>query len=75
MARESLGDAACNQIKSLLRALTQCGSTDGGRIQLYRDADGSIFWELTYPHGEMHGGGPPRLESFSLDELRLSTPT
>jgi hypothetical protein len=68
-----IADSACAQIDSLLRTLLPVGSTDGGWTQLYRDADG-VFWELTYPHSELHGGGPPRLESYALDELRLKYP-
>ena len=28
---------------------------------LYKDPDAGDFWELDYPHAQMHGGGPPRL--------------
>ena len=68
-----VADAACDQIDSLLRTLSPVGSTDNGWTRLYSDTHG-VFWELTYPHAEMQGGGPPRLESFSLDELRLKYP-
>jgi Immunity protein 27 len=58
----------------LLGSLVLIGSADGGWTRIYRDPNGGLFWELTYPHSEMHGGGPPRLESYSLDELRLKYP-
>ena len=32
---------------------------------LYRDALDGRYWELTYPHGEIHGGGPKRLTNLS----------
>jgi hypothetical protein len=73
VASRAVSDAACDQIESLLRTFVSVGSTDGGWTRLYRDTQG-VFWELTYPHAEMHGGGPPRLESYSLDELRLKHP-
>jgi hypothetical protein len=30
--------------------------------QLYRDPRDGRFWELTFPQGSLHGGGPRRLE-------------
>jgi len=36
---------------------------------LYRDRETGCLWEETYPHSEMHGGGPPR-----LTELAISSP-
>lgn len=36
----------------------------GGWEILYRDPDDGRYWELTYPHGEMHGGGPKRLTNI-----------
>ena len=32
---------------------------------LYRDLADGRYWEKTYPHGEMHGGGAPRLAVIS----------
>ncbi|MBC7401430.1 MAG: hypothetical protein H7289_15935 [Mucilaginibacter sp.] len=29
---------------------------------LYQDPSDLRYWELSYPHAEMHGGGPPQLE-------------
>lgn len=34
---------------------------------LYQDPDDLRFWEFSYPHAEMYGGGPPMLEC--LDEI------
>jgi Immunity protein 27 len=34
---------------------------------LYRDPNDGRYWELTYPHGEMHGGGPRRLHYLAND--------
>ena len=36
----------------------------GGWEILYRDALDGRYWELTYPHGEMHGGGPKQLTNL-----------
>jgi hypothetical protein len=32
---------------------------------LFRDPHDGRYWELTYPQGEMHGGGPRRLTGLS----------
>jgi hypothetical protein len=45
--------------------LQKCASTDAGWSVLYRDPQDGRFWELTYPHAEMHGGGPARLSIIS----------
>jgi hypothetical protein len=44
------------------RRLTLLGVADGGWRQLYRDPRDGRFWELTFPQGSLHGGGPRRLE-------------
>jgi len=33
---------------------------------LYRVPIDGRYWELTYPHGEMQGGGPKRLTCINL---------
>jgi hypothetical protein len=35
---------------------------------LFRDPRDGRLWERTYPRGEMHGGGPPRLALISADD-------
>ena len=40
----------------------------GGWETLYQDPSDGRYWELTYPEGEMHGGGPPRLRSLPPEE-------
>jgi hypothetical protein len=49
----------------------------GGWEVLYRDPLDGRYWELTFPHSEMHGGGPRRLTCIPLDQMnakyRLST--
>ena len=35
---------------------------------LFRDPDDGRLWERTYPKGEMHGGGPPRLTNISQEQ-------
>ena len=44
------------------------GKESGGWEKLYRDPADGRYWLLTYPHGEMQGGGPPLLSNLSLTE-------
>ncbi len=37
---------------------------------LFRDPADGRLWERTYPSGEMHGGGPPRLTLISRKDAR-----
>jgi hypothetical protein len=52
------------------RRLTLEGVGDGGWTQLYRDPRDGRFWELTFPHGSLHGGGPRRLECVAAPVAR-----
>ena len=39
---------------------------DGDSWQIeYECPDTHIRWLMDYPHGELHGGGPPRLRKIS----------
>jgi hypothetical protein len=42
----------------------------GGWETLYRDRVDDRLWELDYPEGSLHGGGPPRLRRLSEDDAR-----
>ena len=44
----------------------------GGWERLYRDPADGRYWLVTYPHGEMHGGGPPDLRNVTLSEREMS---
>ena len=41
---------------------------DGNWTALFRDPKDDRLWELYYPQGEMHGGGPPALRLVSREE-------
>jgi hypothetical protein len=43
------------------RRLEHRGIAAGGWEQLYRDPRDGRFWELTFPQGSLHGGGPRQL--------------
>lgn len=38
---------------------------------LFRDPIDGRLWERTYPKGEMHGGGPPRLTNITEEQARV----
>lgn len=46
--------------------LEKVGSASGGWETLYRDRRDGRFWELHYPQGEMHGGGPESLRLIDI---------
>jgi hypothetical protein len=42
----------------------------GNWCKLYVDPTSGAYWELTYPQGEMHGGGPMKLARLPGEEAR-----
>ena len=52
------------------RRLALVATADGGWVQLYRDPRDDRYWELTFPQGSLHGGGPRRLALVSAEERR-----
>lgn len=64
-------DAVCARIERLVAEhLERLASSDDGRATLYRDPLDGRLWELTYPYGEMRGGGPPRLTVVAPEHAR-----
>ncbi len=56
------GDEAEKRIDVLIHGeLEKLGKDTTGWEILYRDPSDGRLWELTWPKGEMHGGGPKRL--------------
>jgi Immunity protein 27 len=58
------GDAVEDHINRLIASHLQKVAISrelGAWEVLYRDPTDGRYWELTYPQGEMHGGGPKRL--------------
>jgi hypothetical protein len=65
------GDDTCKRIEQLIRGyLEQVATTDAGWTRLLVDRNDGRYWELTYPHGDWHGGGPPTLTHVSADYVR-----
>ena len=68
------GSDACNRIEWLISGTLQLVGIDaesGGWDKLYRDPVDGRYWLLTYPHSEMHGGGPPQLKHLPLTEQEV----
>jgi hypothetical protein len=62
-------DANCRRIELLVSThLRNIATADGGWATLFQDPDDGRYWELTFPHSQMHGGGPPLLRALSRGE-------
>jgi hypothetical protein len=65
------GDDVYSRIKELTsRHLVRLASDCTGWETLYRDPWDGRYWELTYPQGHLHGGGPPMLSIIVQDLAR-----
>ena len=66
-----VGDAQCDRINDLVTGkLVKIAGRDGGWTTLYQDPRDGAYWELTYPHSSMQGGGPPTLTEMKVAEVR-----
>lgn len=69
--RGVVGDDVAERIRMLTSGyLDHLAADPSGWEHLYADPDDGRLWELTYPHGEWHGGGPPCLKVISMDIAR-----
>ncbi len=66
-----IADDVCARILALTQThLKKIGADDSGWSTLYRDPNDGRYWELNYPQGELHGGGPPELRCLTAEEAR-----
>jgi hypothetical protein len=66
-----VSDANQKRIDSFATSeLNRLGSASGGWEFLYRDPQDGRYWEMSFPRGEMHGGGPGLLRMPDGDEAR-----
>lgn len=64
------GDESCQRIYWLIQHhLVKIGSDESGLNILYQDPTDKRYWELSYPQGHLHGGGPPTLTNISTGML------
>jgi hypothetical protein len=50
--------------------LDHVATCDAGWTKLFIDKIDGRYWELTHPHGDWHGGGPPTLTCVSESYVR-----
>lgn len=66
-----VADDVCKQILALTSShLAEVSRDASGWNALYRDPNDGRYWELSYPQGELQGGGPPQLRCLTVDEAR-----
>ena len=64
-------DDATIRIATLIKSyLIKLATTPDGWTVLYRDPKDNRHWELSYPQGEQHGGGPAVLTCMSEEAAR-----
>jgi hypothetical protein len=63
--------ASESEIEVALFGMQKLGSDQSGWNTLYADPATGKFWELTYPQGHLHGGGPRELIEISLSAARV----
>jgi|TARA_B110000902_G_scaffold86485_1_gene102630 hypothetical protein len=57
-----LADSNCNTIELMIKNdLIEFESDDDNWIKKNKGKKDGSIWELTYPEGHLHGGGPPKL--------------
>ena len=57
-------DNVSMRIKDLIvNYLSEIAMTDDGWQRLYQDPNDGRYWELSYPHSDWEGGGPPSLKN------------
>lgn len=67
------GDDGCERIDWLIaNELKKIASSPqwGDWETLFQDPSDGRYWERTYPHGDLQGGGPPQLRVISEDEAK-----
>ena len=70
-------DFACERIEWLTKNELQrlANSPQWGDWEiLFVDPTDGRYWELTYPQGELQGGGPPQLQVLSKTDAQKKYP-
>jgi hypothetical protein len=61
-AEQRIWDAVHNRLRKI-------GVRGGGWTTLYQDPFDKTFFELSFPQGEMHGGGPAKLTRIDIEQV------
>jgi hypothetical protein len=59
------------EIDAALFGMQKLGNDLSGWDTLYADPTTGKLWELSYPQGHLHGGGPRELDEISLSTARV----
>ncbi|SFM17144.1 Immunity protein 27 [Bradyrhizobium sp. NFR13] len=62
------------EISAALAKLEEIGHDASGWDTLFRDPVSGALWEITYPHSEMHGGGPRQLDEIAPSDAEAKYP-
>ena len=52
--------------------LEKLATDASGWTVLYREPESGNLWELSYPHSELHGGGPALLTRITQQDAKRS---
>jgi hypothetical protein len=62
------------EIDHVIETLKKVATDQSGWLTLYRNPATGQFWEMSYPNGGMHGGGPRQLAEVSLADAKARYP-
>jgi hypothetical protein len=66
-----VGDEIEQRIWELVKnRFTRLADREGGWVILHQDPVDGSFWELSFPQGELHGGGPRRLTRLTENQVQ-----
>jgi hypothetical protein len=67
-----VGDEAENRIWELVENhFVRVAERDSGWVVLFNDPTNDSFWELSFPEGELQGGGPAQLTKIERDQIQV----
>ena len=62
------------EIDRALARMEKIAVDASGWLTLYRDTTGGL-WEVSYPYGEMQGGGPRQLSRVTPSQAKVRYPS
>lgn len=52
-------------------SLKEIAVSDDGWDKLYINPNDGVYWELTYPDSQLHGGGAPKLTHVKIEIAKI----